>query len=157
MFRSLANLTAHKRSYCLEKYEEVNHVFSSKAGAEAASLRTVIVEGELVETVIPEENTENLSPSLGKNQKHNLERNMNVKAYLFSDLLKDAGLISELEGRSPNNRLLPPKKSLTSVVERLAARKSEEHRNNVRNKIETETNSSSTDMVLMEPIDQTVK
>lgn len=137
MFRSLANLTAHKRSYCLEKYEEVNHVFSSKAGAEAASLRTVIVEGELVETVIPEDNTENLSPSL--------------------DLLKDAGLISELEGRSPNNRLLPPKKSLTSVVERLAARKSAEHRNDVRNKIDTETNSSSTDMVLMEPIDQTVK
>ena len=71
-------------------------------------------------------------------------------------MLKDAGLISELEGRSPNNRLLP-KKSLTSVVERLAARKSAEHRNNVRNKIDTEANSSSTDMVLMEPIDQTVK
>ena len=82
-FRSLANLTAHKRSYCLEKYEEINHVFSSKAGAEAASLRTVIVEGELVETVIPEENTENLSPSLGKDQKQNLDKNMNVKHICF--------------------------------------------------------------------------
>jgi len=139
MFRSLANLVAHKRSFCLERYEEVNHVFSSKAGAEAASLKTVIVEGETVETVIPEENTdtENYSPSL--------------------DLLKDAGLISELEGMSPNTRLMPAKKSLTSVVERLAARKSAEHRNNVRDKIVTENCSSSTDMVLMEPIDQTVK
>ena len=82
LFRSLANLTAHKRSYCLEKYEEVNHVFSSKAGAEAASLRTVIVEGELVETVIPEENTENLSPSLGKNQKQNLEKKHECKSIL---------------------------------------------------------------------------
>ena len=54
--------------------KEVNHVFSSKAGAEAASLRTVIVEGETVETVIPEDNTENLSPSLGKEQKQNLEK-----------------------------------------------------------------------------------
>ena len=52
---------------------------------------------------------------------------------------------------------MPAKKSLTSVVERLAARKSSEHRNNVRNKISTENCSSSTDIVLMEPIDQTVK
>ena len=68
LFRSLANLVAHKRSFCLERYEEVNHVFSSKAGAEAASLKTVIVEGETVETVISEENTdtENYSPSLGR-------------------------------------------------------------------------------------------
>ena len=66
--RSLANLVAHKRSFCLERYEEVNHVYSSKAGAEAASLQTVIVEGEMVETVIPEDNTdtENYSPSLGR-------------------------------------------------------------------------------------------
>ena len=76
---------------------------------------------------------------------------------MFSDLLKDAGLISELDGRSPNTRLMPAKKSLNSVVERLAARKSAEHRNNVRNRIVTENCSSSTDMVLMEPIDQTVK
>ena len=71
--------------------------------------------------------------------------------------MKDAGLIAELEGKSPNIRLMPAKKSLTSVVERLAARKSAEHRTNVRNKIQTESNSSNTDMVLMEPINQTVK
>ena len=43
-------------------------MYSSKAGAEAASLKTVIVEGEMVETVIPEDNTdtENYSPSLGR-------------------------------------------------------------------------------------------
>ena len=65
--RSLANLTAHKRSYCLEKFEDVTHIFSSKANCEAAQLRTVIVEGETIETVVPEDNldTENYSPSLG--------------------------------------------------------------------------------------------
>ena len=37
-------------------------------GVEAAELRTVIVEGETVDTVVPEDNTdtENYSPSLGK-------------------------------------------------------------------------------------------
>ena len=92
MIRSLANLTAHKRSYCLERYEDddddnddddddgddnddnlimiryedVSHVFSSKAGAEAAGLQTVIVEGEVVETIAPGDiDTENYSPSLG--------------------------------------------------------------------------------------------
>ena len=157
LFRSLANLVAHKRSFCLERYEEVNHVFSSKEGVEAANLKTVIVEGEMVETVIPEENTdtENYSPSLGRTSETKPWNDKHV--CLFSDLLKDAGLVSELEGRSPNKRLMPAKKSLTSVVERLAARKSAEHRNNVREKIVTENCSSSTGMVLMEPIDQTVK
>ena len=38
-------------------------------GVEAAELRTVIVEGETVDTVVPEDNTdtENYSPSLGRN------------------------------------------------------------------------------------------
>ena len=65
--RSLANLTAHKRSYCLDKFEDVTHIFSSKVNCEAAQLRTVIVEGETIETVVPEDNldTENYSPSLG--------------------------------------------------------------------------------------------
>ena len=37
---------------------------------EAAELRTVIVEGETVDTVVPEDNTdtENYSPSLGSNK-----------------------------------------------------------------------------------------
>ena len=39
-------------------------------GVEAAELRTVIVEGETVDTVVPEDNTdtENYSPSLGRNK-----------------------------------------------------------------------------------------
>ena len=83
----MANLTAHKRSYCLEKYEEVNHVFSSKAGAEAASLKTVIVEGEVVETVIPEDNTdtENFSPSLGKNHKHYMPTFSYMHVFRFAE------------------------------------------------------------------------
>ena len=48
------------------RYEDVSHVFSSKAGAEAAGLQTVIVEGEVVETIAPGDiDTENYSPSLG--------------------------------------------------------------------------------------------
>ena len=37
---------------------------------DAAELRTVIVEGETVDTVVPEDNTdtENYSPSLGRNK-----------------------------------------------------------------------------------------
>ena len=39
-------------------------------GVDAAELRTVIVEGETVDTVVPEDNTdtENYSPSLGSNK-----------------------------------------------------------------------------------------
>ena len=66
--RSLANLTAHKRSYCLEKFENVTHVFSSKANCQSANLKTVIIEGETIDTVVPEDtlDEENYSPSLGE-------------------------------------------------------------------------------------------
>ena len=46
--RSLANLTAHKRSYCQEKFESVTHVFDTMAGVEAAQLQTVLVQAEEV-------------------------------------------------------------------------------------------------------------
>ena len=46
--RSLANLVAHKRSFCLERYEEVNHVYSSKAGAEAASLNPFLPRADIM-------------------------------------------------------------------------------------------------------------
>ena len=66
-FRSLANLTAHKRSYCIDKYDDVTHVFNNKTNVTAANLKTVIVEGETVNTVTPAdtEDLENYSPSLG--------------------------------------------------------------------------------------------
>ena len=51
--RSLANLTAHKRSYCQERFESVTHVFDTMAGVEAAQLQTVLVQAEQVPILIP--------------------------------------------------------------------------------------------------------
>jgi len=140
MFRSLANLTAHKRSYCLDKFEDVTHIFSSKANCEAAQLRTVIVEGETIETVVPEDNldTENYSPSL--------------------DLLKDAGIISTIEDKPSVNRLLPPKKaSLSSVVDKLAAKRAAEYLDNANDKVDIEDKNAQTDAVYMEPMSHSIK
>ena len=105
MYRSLANLTAHKRSYCFERFEDVNHVFSSKKSSEAAQLQTVVVEGEPVESVVPEASwdVENYAPSL--------------------DLLQEAGILEAIEEKPVVNRLLPPNKpNLSSVVDKLATR-----------------------------------
>ena len=115
IFRSLANLTAHKRSFCNEQFEDVTHVFDTKDGAEAAQLQTVMVQAEEVDAICPapEWDVESYSPSL--------------------ELLKDAGVIRELEERPLVNRLLPSGKTgLQSVVERLAARAGAEHRAKVR-------------------------
>jgi len=142
MFRSLANLTAHKRSYCIERYEDVTHVFSNKIEKiQSSNLKTVIVEGETVETVNPEDcpDEENYSPSL--------------------DLLKDAGLISEIEEKPLLNKLLPNRKpSLSSVVAKLSARSAAEQLNKLsEEKNEVENDNTRVDAVLVEPISQTVK
>jgi len=131
-FRSLANLTAHKRSYCQEKFEGVSHVFDTMAGVEAAQLQTVLVQAEEVDAECPEAdwNIENYSPSL--------------------ELLKEAGILREIEERPLVNRLLPVgKKGLGSVVERLAAKAGAEHRAQLS---EEETR---TDGICLEPIKQT--
>ena len=119
----------------------MNHVFSSKANCEASLLKTVMIEGETVETVSPEDivDTENYSPSL--------------------DLLKDAAMLSELEEKKPAiNRLLHPKKtSLLSVVDRLASRKAKDYIEDISDKVEIEDHNELTDAVYMEPISQTFK
>ena len=48
----MANLTAHKRSYCQERFESVTHVFDTMAGVEAAQLQTVLVQAEEVPILI---------------------------------------------------------------------------------------------------------
>jgi len=131
-FRSLANLIAHKRSYCQEKFEGVAHVFDTMAGVEAAQLQTVVVQAEEVDAVCPEAdwNIENYSPSL--------------------ELLKEAGVLREIEERPMVNRLLPVgKKGLDSVVERLAAKAGAEHRAQVSEEARF------TDGICLEPIKQT--
>ena len=154
--RSLANLTAHKRSYCLDKFEDVTHIFSSKGNCEAAQLRTVIVEGETIETVVPEDNldTENYSPSLGSfDFVFTIKHLDNVL-----DLLKDAGIISTIEDKPSVNRLLPPKKaSLSSVVDKLAAKRAAEYLDNANDKVDIEDNNAQTDAVYMEPMSHSVK
>ena len=89
----------------------MQHVFDTKAGVEAAQLQTVVVQAEEVDAVFPESqwDVQNYSPSL--------------------ELLKDAGVIKDIEERPLVNRLLPMgRKGLQSVVERLAAKAGVEHR-----------------------------
>jgi len=137
MFRSLANLTAHKRSYCIERFEDVNHVFSSKKSTEAAQLQTVVIEGEPVESVIPEPSwdIENYAPSL--------------------DLLKDAGILSAIEEKPVINRLLPPRKpNLNSVVDKLASKLDSEFYKTVEKKVATEKKLTKTEGICLEPMNQ---
>eukprot|EP00092_Neocalanus_flemingeri_P039851 GFUD01043402.1.p1 GENE.GFUD01043402.1~~GFUD01043402.1.p1 ORF type:complete len:648 (-),score=155.03 GFUD01043402.1:902-2845(-) len=137
MFRSLANLTAHKRSYCIEHFEDVNHIFSSKKSSEAAQLQTVVIEAEPVETVIPEPSwdIENYAPSL--------------------DLLKDAGIISAIEEKPIINRLLPPRKAnLTAVVDKLASKLDSEFYKTAEQKVATEKKLTKTDGICLEPMSQ---
>jgi len=138
MFRSLANLTAHKRSYCLENFNDVNHVHSSKSGTEAANLQTVIIEAEPIETVIPEPSwdIENYSPSL--------------------ELLKDAGIISAVEERPLVNRLLPPnKRSLNSVLSKLTNQLDHgQYCKETANKVDTDKEHTKTEGICLEPLKQ---
>jgi len=137
MFRSVANLTAHKRSYCIENFEDVNHVFSSKKSSEAAQLQTVVIEGEPIESVIPEPSwdIENYAPSL--------------------DLLKDAGILSAIEEKPIINRLLPPRKpNLSSVVDKLASKLDSEFYKTAEKKIATEKKLTKVDGVCLEPMKQ---
>ena len=76
-------------------------------------------------------------------------------SFSWSDLLKDAGIISTLEEKPLVNRLLPPKKaSLHSVVEKLAAKQYLEEANN---KVEVEDANTATDALCLESISQTNK
>lgn len=107
MFRSVANLIAHKRSYCRNRLQDVKHVYRRDPGEydeeNAESMATAFVQPEPVETLIPDEewDLEQYSPSM--------------------ELLKEAGLIQEIEQRPLVDRLWPADKkpSLDCVVSRL--------------------------------------
>jgi hypothetical protein len=86
-------------------------VFDTCEAVEAAQLQTVVVEAEEVDAVFGEEvfDVENYSPSL--------------------ELLKDAGVIREIENVPVVTRLFPPMKAgLSSVVDQLAAKAREQLR-----------------------------
>ena len=106
VFRSIANLVAHKRTFCKSKYKELKHSYADKedrGGQE--EFQTVVVEAEPVECVVEQEDIslDNYAPSL--------------------ELLKTAGILQDISNKPAVNRLLPPGKTgLTNVVNKLRAR-----------------------------------
>ena len=111
VFRSLANLISHKRTFCKTKYDEVLHMYQDKEGSEATNMKTVVIQAEPVECVEMAQcdlDLSGYSPSL--------------------ELMGTAGLLEDMQARRrglkgvgpPTNRLLPPGKvPLASVVEGL--------------------------------------
>ena len=112
VFRSLANLIAHKRTFCKAKYDSVQHMYQDKEGTEAANLQTVIIEAEPVECVASAQADHDLtsySPSV--------------------ELAKTAGILEDLQGRKRKfvglhtHRLVPPGRlPLDDVIEGLNAK-----------------------------------
>ena len=130
----------------------MNHVFSNKTNCQSANLKTVIIEGETIDTIVPEDtlDVENYSPSLGK-----IYIEGGPVEFSLSDLLKDAGIISTLEEKPLINRLLPPKKaSLQSVVEKLSAK---QYLEGASTKVGVEESNTATDALCLEDISQTNK
>ena len=120
MFRSLANLIAHKRTYCKSRCQTVQHHFNNGGKQSKDTVETlVMVEPEPVETVYPEDNfeLEDYSPSI--------------------ELLKDAGILAEIEERPIIESLKPvsnhSKSKLQDIVKKLItvrnAQESEDEKN----------------------------
>jgi len=130
MFRSLANLIAHKRTYCKSRCQTVQHHFNNGGKQSKETVETlVMVEPEPVETVYPEDNfeLEDYSPSI--------------------ELLKDAGIMAEIEERPIIESLKPvsnhSKSKLQDIVKKLIT---------VRNAQESEDEKNP---LILEPIRQT--
>ena len=130
MFRSLANLIAHKRTYCKSRCQTVQHHFNNGGKQSKDTVETlVMVEPEPVETVYPEDNfeLEDYSPSI--------------------ELLKDAGILAEIEERPIIESLKPvsnhSKSKLQDIVKKLIT---------VRNAQESEDEKNP---LILEPIRQT--
>ena len=106
VFRSIANLVAHKRSFCTSKYASLHHVYDDKGPhPPPPEVQTVVVEAEPVECVVDQQDIslENYAPSL--------------------ELLKTAGVLEDISNKPLVNRLLPPGRTgLTSIVAGLRAR-----------------------------------
>jgi len=108
VFRSLANLVAHKRTFCKAKYEEVHHMYQDKGDLDretATLMQTVIIEAEPVECVVDQKqwNLEEYAPSY--------------------ELLKTSGILQDIYSKPVVNRLLPANKNgLKHVVSKLKAK-----------------------------------
>ena len=109
VFRSLANLIAHKRTFCKGRYKDVHHIYRDKyhdgSPPPPPDLQTVVIEAEPVECVVEESdiNLNNYAPSM--------------------ELLKTSGLLQDISNKPSINRLLPPrKKGLRQIVNKLKAK-----------------------------------
>ncbi len=98
MFRSVANLVAHKRSFCTQRLQDVKHVYSrdpseypTQAISSATPTTVLVQPEEPVDTVVPEKEWDFSQYS------HSLE------------LLKEAGFISEIENQPVVKTLKPAK------------------------------------------------
>ena len=118
MFRSIANLIAHKRSFCRSRCKNVRHIYSKKDEEDGRRSRqqyapnspeedkVALVYPEPVETVMPEEKfeLEKYSPSI--------------------ELLQEAGIMADIEEKPLVTSLLPhlhdtKRSKLSSIVGRL--------------------------------------
>jgi hypothetical protein len=106
LFRSLANFVAHKRTFCRNKIRDRKHVprFDGEFSPDnPSSVETVIVTTEEpVDTIVNEDfDLMDYCPSL--------------------ELMKDLGIVQEIEKR-PLASTLKPKKSLDKIVQNLKAK-----------------------------------
>ena len=112
VFRSLANLIAHKRTFCKARYKDTHHVYRDKnldGGPPPFSddVQTIVIEAEPVECIAEEVKLDNYAPSV--------------------ELLKTSGILQDISNKISNkpavNRLLPPgKPGLGQIVNKLKAK-----------------------------------
>ena len=112
VFRSLANLISHKRTFCKAKYDSVLHMYQDKEGTEASNMQTVIIEAEPVECVA------------------SAQHNHDLTSYSPSEeLAKTAGILDDLLSRrrkhvglSTHRLIAPGRLPLDEVIEGLNAK-----------------------------------
>lgn len=99
MFRSIANLVAHKRTFCRNLYSGVKHVFSDQEDKENCS--TVVVEPEEADCCsdLDTWNMDNYSPSM--------------------DLIRTTGIIGDILNAPLVDKLKPT--SINSVIHKLSS------------------------------------
>ena len=108
MFRSIANLISHKRSFCKNRIKNIVHVYQNEDGEPLAKEpeKIAVVQPEPIETVFPSDDFElkDYSPSL--------------------ELLKEAGILSEIQEKPLVETLKPVKHAqskLPDIVSKLRA------------------------------------
>jgi len=105
VFRSIANLIAHKRTFCKGRYDAMLHLYQDKEGTDATDMQTVIIDAEPVECVVDQDkfNMSDYAPSY--------------------ELLKTSGILQDIYSGPVINGLLPANKSgLHKVVSKLKSK-----------------------------------